>query len=416
MATTHIVGAGLAGLACAVRLAKEGRAAVVYEGAAHAGGRCRSYFDDHLQRKIDNGNHLLLSGNRAALSYLGDIGARGTLTGPADARFPFLDLRTGERWTVRPGRGIVPWWVLAPNRRVPGTRPRDYLSGLRLAVAGPGDTVGRAVGTKGVLFERFWKPLAVAALNIAPEEGSARLLRTVLFRTFARGASGCRPLIARDGLSASFVDPALDLLAKRDVSVHFNHSLKRLEMGDGVTALEFAQSRIEIGPSDRIVLAVPPGVAQVLVPALTVPEGSRSIVNAHVSLPSRVSLPEGSPFLGLIGGTAEWLFSRGDVASLTVSGADELADVPAEDIAKRLWADTARALELDGREQPAIRIIKERHATFAQTPAQAARRPGTRTQWANLFLAGDWTDTGLPATVESAVQSGFAAARAAAGR
>lgn len=413
MAVTHIAGAGLAGLACAVTLAKAGRAAVLYESAAHAGGRCRSYFDAQLQRQIDNGNHLLLSGNKATMSYLDDIGARGTLTGPKTAGFSFLDLRTGERWTLRPNRGVVPWWLLSPNRRVPGTRPRDYLSGLKLARARPDATVHAVVGANGDLYERFWKPLAVAALNIAPEEGSARLLWAVLWRTFGRGAAGCRPLVARDGLSPSLIQPALDLLADHQVPVRFNSGLKGIELGEGgACALEFAQDRIELGAGDHLVLAVPPANARELVPELTVPEGSRTIVNAHVTLPAPASLPDGGTLLGLIGGTAEWLFLRGDMASLTISGADALAERPSGEIAKLVWADTARALGLEANEQPPIRIIKERRATFAQTPEQAARRPGTRTGWRNLFLAGDWTDTGLPATIEGAVQSGRAAARA----
>ncbi len=405
-------------------LAKAGRAAVLYEGAAHAGGRCRSYFDAQLQRQIDNGNHLLLSGNRATMSYLDDLGARDSLTGPKTAGFAFLDLRTGERWTLRPNRGVVPWWLLAPKRRVPGTRPRDYLSGLKLARAGPKATVHAVVGANGDLYERFWKPLAVAALNIAPEEGSARLLWAVLWRTFGRGAAACRPLVARDGLSASLITPALDLLAKHQVPVRFNSGLKRIELGEGgVSVLEFAQDRIKLGAGDHLVLAVPPANARELVPGLTVPEGTRTIVNAHVTLPGpgpgpgpgRGSLPDGGSLLGLIGGTAEWLFLRGDVASLTISGADALAEKPSGEIATLVWADTARALGLDANEQPPIRIIKERRATFAQTPEQAGRRPGTRTAWRNMFLAGDWTDTGLPATIEGAVQSGRAAARAVLG-
>lgn len=397
-------------------LARAGRAAVLYESAAHAGGRCRSYFDAKLQRQIDNGNHLLLSGNRATMSYLDDIGARESLTGPKTAGFAFLDLRTGERWTLRPNRGAVPWWILSSERRVPGTRPRDYLSGLKLVRARPDATVHAVVGANSNLYEHFWKPLAVAALNIAPEEGSARLLWAVLWRTFGRGAAGCRPLVARDGLSASLIIPALDLLARHRVPVRFNAGLKRIVFGDGgVSVLEFAQDRIEFAAGDRLVLAVPPANARELVPELTVPEGSRTIVNAHVTLPGPVSLPDGGSLLGLIGGTAQWLFLRGDVASLTISGADALAEKPSGEIAKLVWADAARALGLAANEQPPIRILKERRATFAQTPEQAARRPGTRTAWRNLFLAGDWTDTGLPATIEGAVQSGRAAARAVLG-
>ena len=114
--------------------------------------------------------------------------------------------------------------------------------------------------------------------------------------------------------------------------------------------------------------------------------------------------------LGLIGGTAEWLFVRQGIASLTVSAADALADLANDTIAERFWADTARALGLPEHPQPPARIIKERRATFAQTPDQETRRPTAATGWSNLFLAGDWTATGLPATIEGAIRSGDRAA------
>src|SRR6266404_5492128 len=128
----HIVGAGLAGLAAAVRLAGAGRKVVLHEASGHAGGRCRSYFDTELGCRIDNGNHLLLSGNHAALDYLERVGALGTLEGPSKAIFPFIDAATGQRWTVEPNRGPVPWWILQENRRVPGSRATDYLAALAL--------------------------------------------------------------------------------------------------------------------------------------------------------------------------------------------------------------------------------------------------------------------------------------------
>src|SRR3954452_13217015 len=108
----HVVGAGLAGLAAAVRLASAGRSVQLHEAAAHAGGRCRSYFDAELGCRIDNGNHLLLAGNRGALDYLERIGALGTVEGPPDAVFPFVDAATEERWTVRPNQRFIPWWIL----------------------------------------------------------------------------------------------------------------------------------------------------------------------------------------------------------------------------------------------------------------------------------------------------------------
>src|SRR5438093_884395 len=116
--TIHVIGAGLAGLAAAARLARHGARLAVHEAAGQAGGRCRSYHDPALDMVIDNGNHLLLSGNHAALSYLDTIGAGGMLAGPAVAEFAFMDLASGERWKVRINAGRLPWSIFAPARRV----------------------------------------------------------------------------------------------------------------------------------------------------------------------------------------------------------------------------------------------------------------------------------------------------------
>jgi squalene-associated FAD-dependent desaturase len=405
----HVVGAGVAGLAAAVELAAAGREVIVHEGAGHAGGRCRSFHDETLGRRIDNGNHLLLSGNRSARAYLARIGAADSLTGPAEARFPFLDLRSGERWEVHPNAGRLPWWIAAPSRRVPRSRMRDYLRALALRKAGPDATVTDVLGTAGPAFERFWEPLAVAVLNTAADEAAARLLWPVMEEIFGQGGRACRPLIAREGLSESFVDPALAWLAARGCPVRFNRRLRAVEIAEGRAAiLRFGEDEIRTGREDTVVLALPAPVLGNLLPEISTPDEHRAIVNAHFLLPGPPA--RDLVFLGLTGGTAHWLFVRGEIASVTVSAADALAERPNEAVAAAIWPEVARALGRDGEAMPPVRIIKEKRATFAQTPAQLRRRPSPRTAWPNLVLAGDWTDTGLPATIEGAIRSGQRAA------
>ena len=413
MARTHIIGAGVAGLAAAVSLARAGHAVTLYEASGQAGGRCRSYFDARLDCAIDNGNHLLLTGNKATMRYLADIGAGDELVGPASACFPFLDLGTGRRWQLRPNAGRLPWWLLDTRRRVPDTRVWNYLSGLRFAVAGADRTVTDCVGDRGVLFEKLWEPLAVAALNSPARAGAACLLWPVLRETFGKGEAACRPRIARTGLSGTFVDPAMDLLHRRGAAVRFGTRLRGIAYeGSEARVLDFGTETVALTDGDRVVLALPPATAASLVPDLTVPEESHAIVNAHFRLSEPAGLPADLPFLGLIGGTAQWLFVRGEVASITISAADDMVDEQPDVIARKTWRDVAAALGRDPDPLPPYRVVKEKRATFAQTPAQVKLRPGTRSRFANVYLAGDWIDTGLPATIESAVRSGHMAARA----
>jgi squalene-associated FAD-dependent desaturase len=412
----HVIGAGLAGLSAALRLAEAGQRVVLHEAANHAGGRCRSYDDRELGRRIDNGNHLLFSANHAALDFLAAIGARDSLIEQTEPVFPYLDLATGERFTLRPNAGPLPWWVLSRRRRVPGTRARDYAVLWRLMRANRTQTVAALAPADGPVYRALVEPLSVAVLNTVPKEGSAWLLGRMLGLSFARGGQDCRALIVREGLSESFIEPALRRLVSLGVETRFATRLRQLTIeGHRVANLQFNAAGIALGPADRVVLAVPAPVAASLLPGITVPTEMRAILNAHYRLPQPYHPANGVPFLALLGGTAHWLFFRGDVASVTVSAADTLADEPAEVLAFRLWADVASAIGQKGAPLPPWRIVKEKQATFAQTPAQLLRRPAAAGSLDNLWLAGDWTETGLPATIEGAIRSGVTAARLAGG-
>lgn len=410
----HVVGAGLAGLSAAVRLTGQGYAVTLYEAAGHAGGRCRSYDDAVLGCRIDNGNHLLLSGNRSATAYLDLLGARDELSIAPEAAFPFLDLQTGERWTVRPNPGPVPWWLLARSRRIPGTSARSYAAALRLPLAGPGQTVAEVL-PPGALFDRFWEPLTIAALNAVPAQASARLLWQALKESFAKGGRHCRPMIARNGLSEAFVEPALAYLWGRGVPLHFNRRLREVTVtNDSATALGFGGPAQPLAEGDQVVLAVPPAQLRRLMPDLPLPTDKSVILNAHFRLPAPAAPPGEPRFLGLLGGKAHWLFIRQDMASITISAADQLglADLPEDELLPVLWREVRQALDLPDQPYLAARLIRERRATFDQSPAGVALRPKPGIGPANLTLAGDFTSTGLPATIEGAIRSGETAATA----
>ncbi|MGB0695560.1 MAG: hydroxysqualene dehydroxylase HpnE [Rhodospirillaceae bacterium] len=415
----HIIGAGLAGLAAALRLSAAGVPVSLHEGAGHAGGRCRTYHDAALDRRIDNGNHLMLSGNWAVHALIRESGAdpNEVLEGPAEARFPFFDLRDGARWCLRPNNSRLPWWVLRQDRRVPGTGPTDYLSGLAFLRAKPGQTVADLIPESHPLYKRFWEPVTIAVLNAHPKEAAAHLLTPVLLETFGQGGLASCPRWAKTGLSDALVDPCLAALNRNGTEVRMNHRVRALERGSNsadIAALVFGDGeRIVLAPEDRVILAVPAPVAASLLPDLGPPDAFRAIVNAHYRLDCPVPPGFEQP-LGLIGGTAEWLFLREDVLSVTISAADALATQDPAAIAQTVWEDCCKALGLDpATAMPAHRIVKEKRATFAQTPAQVTRRPKPGASGAgNLILAGDWVDTALPATIEGSIRSGFTAAKA----
>lgn len=413
MAHVHIIGAGLAGLAAATRLGASGHNVTLYESAQHAGGRCRSFHDKHLNRHIDNGNHLVLSGNTSIAAYVRDIGASDSFMTLNAAAFPFFDLESRRRWTVRPNAGRLPWWIFSPDRRPPNCAAWDFLSALKLKSAAPDATVQDIFDTDAALFRTFWEPLAVGALNTPVELAAAAPLWPVLAETFALGATACIPRIPKDGLSESLVNPALKHIARHGGQVRFGARLRSVSVTEThIDGLNFAQERVDVDPADIVILAVPHWGIPSICPFIDVPKASHAIVNVHFLLSDTPDSPAVAPFVGLINATAHWVFVRKDVVSVTVSAADELAQLENDAIAARIWPDAAAALNVPATPLPPYRVINEKRATFSQSPMELARRPSTRTNVTNLFLAGDWTDTGLPATIEGAVRSGHAAAKA----
>lgn len=405
----HVIGAGLAGLAAALTAAEAGLDVRLYEQAPRAGGRCRSFWDDKLSLLIDNGNHFVMSGNDNALGLLRRNGAgEAALIGPDEAVFPFYDHADGARYSVRPGRARTPLWALQPGRSVPGARFLDFAEGGALLGAHAHATLAQVIRRRGPLWRGFWEPIAIAALNAAPDVAQARLLLPVLTRTFLRGGAYCRPLIAREALGEAFVEPTLRMLGHLGAHVQFGARVKAIALADGrAKALHLGDEIIELGPIDRVILAVPPTRAGELLPFLTPPEDGEPILNAHFRLEREAPHPKQAPLIGVLGAATQWIAVRGLHVSLTISAASALADLEEESLVPRLWDETRAALQLPAQlPYAAARIIREKRATFCPSPANVARRPGPKTPLANLWLAGDWTDTGLPATIEGAILSG----------
>jgi hydroxysqualene dehydroxylase len=415
MSQVHVIGAGLAGLSAALSLTSAGRSVILHEAGPAAGGRCRSYFDKELGLRIDNGNHLLLSGNLAAKAYIAEIDAEDHFQVLSQAAFPFLDIKTGERWTIRPNRGRIPWWVLRPGRRVPDTRLSDYWEMARIARIRDNTSVADSM-RRGRLYWGLLEPLAVAALNTSSQQGLARLLGAVMRETLMRGGRACVPMLPKQGLSEALVDPAITALRARGAEIRFNSRIAELTVEGGrVTALRGPDGSNALDPDAAVVLAVPPWVAVDLLPGMVAPEAFESILNIHFRHEADPAGPLGEAgFIGLTSGTAEWVFMKPNHVSVTISAANNMVDEPARVIASLVWPNVVDALGLHSRlkeDMPAYRVVKEKRATFAATAEQDIRRPKARTDLAaNLALAGDWTDTGLPATIEGAIRSGRSAA------
>jgi hypothetical protein len=291
---------------------------------------------------------------------------------------------------------------------VPGTNAADYVGLAALLLALDSDTIEEKLDSRSEVYRKLMHPILLAALNCQPREGSARLASAVVRETLARGGMACRPLIASHGLGPALVEPAIGYIKNRGGEVRFDHALRTLEfVGTRLFAAKFDDGPVALAQADSLILAVPAWVARTLVPNLTTPTEYRSILNAHFKVKPPAGLARIS---GIVNATTEWLFAFDDRLSVTVSAADRFNETEREPLARQIWSEIVKITGL-APELPRWHIVKERRATFAATPAQNALRPPSKTRWENFALAGDWTATGLPATIEGAIRSGETAAK-----
>ena len=398
----HVVGAGMAGLAAAHALATQGRLVTLHESTPGAGGRARALPDG-----TDNGTHALIGANRAALGFLDAIGARQFWMEPEPTGLPVLDAADDSARLV----SLSPfgWW--RRDRRPSGVTAGAVLAMAGMALSGEDRTVAEAMRAYPAFLRGFVDPLVIAALNTPSDEASSLRLGQVLRRLGAPGAT--RLLVARRGLGPDMVEPALAALALAGAAYRPSHRLRGLtQEGGRASALVFQDHETPLAPEDRVILALPPWEAQRLLPGLPVPEAHAPIVNLHFAHES----PEPVRFLGLVGALCQWVLIRPSGVAVTVSAGDAEADQEVESLAPRAWAEILRAVRAFGvggdwpEAPPPCRVVKERRATPRHRVGHIPNPP--RLPLANLALAGDWTWPDLPATIDAAIRSGLAAARA----
>lgn len=410
--TLHVIGAGIAGIACAVSATKAGRKVILYEATKQAGGRCRSLADVQLGMTVDNGSHAVLGANPAVFKYLKLIGADEELIAvEKTGAIPFVDIGTGEQWVLKPDDGLIPTWIFDQSRRAPKTRPLDYIRGVSLLAVGKEKTVSSVMPNSNAAWDRFWEPLSTAIMNTKADRASAHLLGNALWQAMKTGSGGLKSYVPRQSLDQTFITPALDYLKTSNATIHLDNPLVSIGGNGRVTDLQFRSAKVSLSQNDAIVAALPPWskVIKHILPSNFNPNPS-PIVNVHYQVDLSLVRPA---MTGIIGATAQWAFTKPGLISVTVSADQNLARLDQEDIAERLWQDVQAALTLREMPLPPHRVIVERRATPIQDPAFVSDRPGPKTSLPNLFLAGDWTDTGLPCTLESAVKSGFKAAELA---
>jgi squalene-associated FAD-dependent desaturase len=439
-----VIGAGFAGLSAAVRMAKNGARVLVLEARARLGGRATAFPDRDTGEIVDNGQHVLLGCYSATFDFLRELDVLDHVRVQPELAVTMID-RAGHRSRLVCPPLPAPFHLLAGVMDFDALGWRDKLAAMRMATplgiarrqlaggreiaASPGETVDAWLVRNGQtdrLREMLWHPLALAALNQPPEVAAAPPFARVLAEMFGSDPRAAAIALPTRPLDRMYAEPARRYLESRGGTVTTGVTARITADDSGVTAVDGAGQRWTSGV---VISAVPwYAVSDVFERAPSALSKTLSRASAMASSPivtvnvwfDRPIIDQ--PFIGLPGRAMQWVFDKraafGDGAShlsLVSSGASPLVDRPNDAL---IGAAHQQLLEALPEVRPAkllrASVIREPRATFSLAPGQPAR-PEARTPVRGLFLAGDWIDTGLPGTIESAVRSGHTAADLASG-
>jgi hydroxysqualene dehydroxylase len=441
-----IIGGGFAGLSAGVALAERGFRVALLEGKPALGGRAYSFPDTESEDLVDNGQHVLMGCYHQTLDFLAKIGTRDRLLVHRNLEIEMLD-GPGRPARLRTASLPGPFHMTAGLMRYKHLSVAERLAavwaGMRMmymrrfarawlkqmTVAEFMDVTGQDAQAR----RTFWYPLAIATLNEQPYLASAALFAEVMKRAFFSRRNDSAFLYSRVGLSELYCDAAREFIEKRDGVVACRAIADSLEMSDSIVSTVRLRDGASLQASNFIA-AVPPAQLLRLLPEAMASDGlfaqidtlkSSPIICVHVWLDREVTP---SAFVGFVGTATQWLFNKRRIfseygarhpgyLSFVISGARELVELPNDDLLKMVINDLSAMIPA-AKEAQMIKalVLKEKHATFAPDPASDAVRPSVQTAVPNLFLAGDWIQTGLPATIESAVIAGRSAAAAIATR
>jgi hydroxysqualene dehydroxylase len=442
-----VIGAGFAGLSAAVALAENSVRVTVLEGKPALGGRAYSFADADTGDFVDNGQHVLMGCYGETLDFLKRIGAYGQLVFHEDLEIEML-AGPGQSATLKTARLPGPLHMTAAllgyRHLSLGERMSVMRAGLRMLAMRRfgGDELRRL--TVAQLMDRlgqsersrrcFWYPMSIATLNDEPESSSAQLLAEVLKRAFFSRRRDSAFVYSRVGLSDLYCTGARQLIERAGGTVVSHSMVEMLELGarGDVAGVRLRDGR-RVEGSDFI-SAVPAPQLLRLLPENAVADpffsrfaglSSSPIICVHLWLDRDVT---NSPFIGFIGSTTQWLFNKRQIfaqrgeahpgyLSFVISGARKLVDRSNNEILDIVINDLHVMIPAS-RDAKIVKslVLKEKNATMAPDLQSHELRPTAKTPIPNFFLAGDWIQTGLPATIESAVISGRAAAAAVVAR
>lgn len=415
-----VIGGGFAGLTTAAYLAKNKFEITLLEASPKLGGRAYSFLEKGTNTIIDNGQHILMGCYRDTLNFISLIGATKNFYFQKRLEVKFIK----ENFQILPLKSfplIYPFNLTFGLFNFKAISFSDRLNLLKVFLKLPFYTDDKYsnLNIKEWLEKEnqsldvqdaFWEILAVGALNTNLEKASAKIFIDILKRIFLKGIKSATIVLPKSGLSESYVSNAQEYILKNRGIIHLSEPVESIIVKDNcITKIQ--SSKQNYSDFDFVVSAIPAFALSRIIDKefqVNVPEFIySSILNIHLWLKDN-SFPEG--FYGLINSPLHWVFNKGSHLNIVISDADEFVNNSDEELIEIVKSELQKVFLLDPAMIYNYKILKEKRATFIPSNNIIDKRPSQKTHINNLVLAGDWVNTGLPSTIESAVKSGRVAA------
>jgi squalene-associated FAD-dependent desaturase len=428
-----ILGGGLSGLSTAVQAINHGYRPIILEKNKHLGGRVRSFYSADIDCEIDNGQHVLSAAYEETIEFLTTVGSANKISYQKNFQV-YFSKKDGTNFLFRTWPLPAPFHFFLPlifRKKFTGLHFSESLKFIRKNARLSSEQLkGMTImdwldhcGQSKEIQKLLWQPLSYAILNTPVETGSAFLLKHTISRSFFHSRHNARLILPKSWLGEIFVTPALNFIQRNKGEVHLLTPAEKIVTGEE-NDLKIVTSKSDFNAS-WIISALPPFALNSILENSTDTIIQDSIIgldhfdyNPIMTINIFLDQPINIPFpVAFIDSPLQWLFPhpkprtvRNEFGyAIVISTANEWADKSREEIINMVSSELTNHLGIRFETSHRLlkyKIIKEKRATIAQTSVSIRKRPRTRTAIPNLFLAGDWTDTGLPATIEGAIVSG----------
>ena len=411
-----IIGGGFAGLSAAAYLTKQNIQVTLLESTPKLGGRAYSFTEQKSNDVVDNGQHILMGCYSNTINFLKLIGAKDNFIYQKSLQINFLT-QTGKLVRLKSFTSLYPFNLLFALLNFKAITITERLSLLKFVIKLPFISQQKLLDKyvrdwlkeekqSDDTIKSLWQIIAVGALNTNLDKASAFMFREILMKIFFNGNFASTIILPKYGLSDAYVKNAKEYIESNGGNIKLSSSVKKFIISNNkIVGINTADEVYK--DFDYVISAIPFYAFNNIYPKLFLDEKIKfeysSILNIHIWLKNN---PMKEQFYGLINSPVHWIFNKGNHINLVISDADYLIDKPAEEIYKMCVGELIKCTKLKESDFSNYKVLKEKRATFVQSNKINYIRPSSNTKIANLFLAGDWTDTGLPSTIESAVKSG----------